>query len=137
MQTSYVDTDGVRHRASPDTVRSLTELLAIDEAPRLVPPTIVAWDGLGTILLRGEGSAADVALVRLVLEDGASVEHRLPIDADGSVLLPPLPFGAHHAEVHLGGAVGATTVLAAPRKLGGSPVRRSRRFGVFAPTYAL
>jgi 4-alpha-glucanotransferase len=137
VQTSYVDTDGVRHGASPDTVRTLTELLAVDDAPHAVPPTIVAWDGLGTIPLRVEGVRSDEARVHLVLEDGAPVEHHAPIDADGSVLLPPLPFGAHRAEVRIGGVTETTTVLAAPRTLGGSPVRRARRFGVFAPTYAL
>jgi len=138
IQTSYVDTGGVRHRASADALLGVLGALGVEVAGRddadraraeleaqrgaqVLPTVVVAWDGELRLDL-----PAGVGDVRLVLEDGQ--EH--PISER-------LPAGAHRLVVGTADGEQVVHVLAAPTRLPGSAVPRHRRFGVFAPTYAL
>jgi 4-alpha-glucanotransferase len=103
----------------------------------------VAWDGRGTLEVRGPAAAPPPG-VRLVHEDGAEDDLLVetdPVaveDVDGvararwRVPLAHLPAGVHH--VRVGDASGVLVV--APSVLPPRPGRR-RQWGVFAPLHAL
>lgn len=104
-----------------------------------IPPVAVAWDGwLQPVRVRGVRHDA-----RLELESG-EVWSSLPVRDDHLVVARALPFGRHELVVHAGGdAAGAgevearCTVFSAPTVAWRPAAGSERRWGVFAPTYAL
>ncbi|MCC6435809.1 MAG: 4-alpha-glucanotransferase [Acidimicrobiales bacterium] len=123
-----------RYGLDLDSAGDAPALLADRERRRrAIEPVLVAWDGrLGPVPV---ASALPVGLLRL--ESGE--ERDLPIH-DDHVLPPPgrLPFGRH--ELLVTGPDGeehTSVVFAAPEVAWRAAAGTERRWGIFAPTYAL
>jgi 4-alpha-glucanotransferase len=122
-----------------------------ETARRLVPPVVTLWDDLPPAArlthLAGEGGRARATIT---LEDGSRREQDLDLETlplaferhglvDRRITLPRLPPGYHRLEVDLGGERHSEcTLLSAPaRSYRGAEPDRARRWGLFAPLYAL
>jgi 4-alpha-glucanotransferase len=90
-------------------------------AARLVPPVLVAWDGVLHV--------PDAPERLLTLEDGST----RPLDAE---VVRDLPLGYHELRVADGGREATGTVISTPVRAWGSR-RRPRHWGVYAPLFAL
>ena len=149
---TYVDAAGHRRVVPERTLRRL--LRAFDDAtalPRRIsletgprgrvsrepPPSVVILRERGRpVVLPGpltQAVAISAAQMRL---DGARHWRRLAVDPSGRPRLPlRLPVGRHTVRLRRGNERRTIHVVVAPRRL---PVRRGpRRWGVFAPVYAL
>jgi len=156
VQASYRNVrTGKTERASGDTLVAVLRALgaplgAAADAPdalaarnaelaaRVLPRTIVAWDG----------RAADIALALPVAARGRRVECVVEAEDGGttrwaasgsarSVRLPSLlPHGAHRLHVRWGSESRTATVLSAPRRLASSASAPRRGWGTFLPLYA-
>jgi 4-alpha-glucanotransferase len=115
-----------------------------------IEPVAVAWDdAAGELTLYGTADRVDAAYtVTVELDTGETVEWPHTVCRTGEVrdaghgsvaftiVLPhALPHGAHRVQVVRGGRRDTATLLAAPRRP--RPRRAGRRWGVFAPLYAL
>ena len=90
-------------------------------AEQLVDHVFVAWDGTLELAPFTTGAA-----VTLTLEDGHEV--------DPASTLPP---GYHQLHVGIGGRAARAQVISAPRHAWAAPPPARRRWGVYAPLYAL
>jgi len=122
-----------------------------ERARRLVRPVVALWDdyppAVALTHLEGESGRARVGVT---LEDGSRREEEIDLEAlpiafvrRGLVrrrlaLLPRLPPGYHRLEVALGERRFESTLVSAPaHSYCGTEPERSRRWGLFAPLYAL
>jgi 4-alpha-glucanotransferase len=167
VERSYDRADGKRQTVPDDGLRRLLGVLGVDaRTERLarqslrearldrlrdaLPPVMVAWDGkpIEVICHVPKGEADQRAQGRIVFENGsakvvsvASESVRVERD-DGLVFaprklrVPPLEPGYHHLEYEMGHRVYRMLVISAPSRAY-SPPGETRRWGVFAPMYAL
>ncbi len=164
--TSYFGVEGLS-RARPEALLAILRILGApvermkdaddalklrrDEiARRLVPPVVTLWEDSpsAAVLSHFEGERGQVS-VSVLFEDGSRREERhdleaLPISFARTGLvrrllsLPPLPPGYHRLEVALGVRRSETTLVRAEtRSFRGPEIDRARRWGLFAPLYAL
>ena len=118
------------------------------------PPVVVAWDGAAPVLgLRVPADVDGDWEVEVVLESGRreraggrlfhlpASDHAYPGGAVWCVRSATLPgageLGYHTVAWRVNGRSGEATVIAAPSSGFGRPDEVPRRWGVFAPTYAL
>lgn len=125
---------------------------ARQEAVRLLDPVYVAWDGARSkvplrlparedhgraeVTLRfdsGETRTAYVVVNELAVLDEQTVAGR-PLEYRALPIEGPLPLGYHHLEVEIRATRVDTLLISAPRRAFVAP---DRRWGLFAPTYAL
>lgn len=147
IQPQFTDNDGVLQQASPDTLRAALHAMGVDpdgarrRSPSQGPsiePVVVAWDGAGTVPIRGGKPGARVDL-SIRAEDGSEIQHRAHLeqasrDRPATVDLPLLEPGYYNLDVEVDGARLESTVIAAPTR---AHEPQERRWGVFAPVYAL
>lgn len=109
-----------------DALRERERILA----GRLLPTTVVAWDGVLPRLEALEGARRPADLF-VETEDGGTIRWEPRRRAPG-----PLPPGVHRLRARSGRKEGEASVLSAPRRLG--PARRETRrgWGTFLPLYA-
>jgi 4-alpha-glucanotransferase len=132
-------------RDAPDALRAYNAARAVD----VVEPVVVQWgeqplefdarlpigtdnDHVTITVERDDGDGendhdGDVPTPAFEVRDGTATDSRRV------VLAQPLPFGVYRLHIEGGGRHGDASVLAAPARLAPSP----RRWGVFAPAYAL
>jgi 4-alpha-glucanotransferase len=164
--TSYYGIEGLS-RARPEALLAVLRILGApveriedaddalrkrwDDAARcLVPPVVALWEeeppvAALTHLERESGRAR----VSLSLEDGSNHEEDVDLETlpiararlglvHRRLALPRLPAGYHRLEVALGGRRSETTLVSAPtHSYRGDESDRARRWGLFAPLYAL
>ena len=115
---------------------ALSEELARHRAGEIIAPVAVAWDGrLPSIPTLAVGSAT-----QLRLESGAVWDRETDLAlADGHVVLRRvLPFGRHELAVHTErGDEHRCVIFSAPSVTWRPQAGAERRWGIFAPTYAL
>ncbi len=126
---------------APDALRAVQAA----RSATVVPPVVVQpSDTAFTIDVRLPTETATLDAFAVTLEDGTTIESSPPqaafdeeAPAEPHVLrlrMPePLGAGVHRLHVEVGGVPGDATVLAAPARARAG----DRRFGVFAPLYAL
>ncbi len=148
IELAYEDYQGNRAEASVDslmaTLRALgVELARPEEAgDRLaalresrqhaaVPPCTVVWGEAPLSLPAPAGPWR----ATLRLEGGE--EHRADGDGGDVWFAGPLPHGYHRLALEHGGEEAAGHVFVAPERAWGCPNEAGRRWGVFAPLYAL
>jgi len=126
-----------------------------EAARRLVPPVVTLWEDQppSAVLTHFEGEGGS-ARVRVAFEDGSRPDEyvedveevdleTLPITRAHRGLvhrllaLPPIPRGYHRLEVALGARRSESTLVSAPARSYRCETDRARRWGLFAPLYAL
>ncbi|HET9132863.1 MAG TPA: 4-alpha-glucanotransferase [Gemmatimonadales bacterium] len=117
--------------ASPDDAESALAAWRATQAAELVPPVVVAWDGIvPPIAVQAHGSVD--ALLRLESGDAAPITmHDRTITASTT-----LPFGVHELLVAAGGRHATCRVIAAPTRAWRSE-RLTRAWGVGVQLAAL
>ncbi len=147
---------GVAVTAPDDTAAAMAALERARWGER-VPPVVVAWDGEALAVplrvpaeddgdwaleVTTEGGQVHRAAGRL-FELGAH-DHAWPAALDGRVHCVRTArvelggeLGYHRLRWQVGGAAGESHVLAAPSRAWGAPGEAGRRWGVFAPLYAV
>jgi 4-alpha-glucanotransferase len=164
--TSYYGVDGLSH-ARAEALLGVLRILGVpveriedaddalrvrrqEAARRLVPPVVTLWDeALASVVLTLLEKDVGNARVRVVLEDGTFQEEDVVVDelpvayarrelVHRRLALPPLPLGYHRLEVSYRDRRSEATLLCAPvRSYRGAETERARRWGLFAPLYAL
>ena len=95
------------------------------------PPVVVAWQGRGQLPLPAGPYEVSVAC-----EDGTT--QTCAGDSDnGAVPLPLLPLGYHRGVARVAKQRFAFTIIAAPSRCYGTSATAERRWGTFAPLYAV
>lgn len=117
--------------ASVDDAGAALEALEAERASQAGPACAVVWGRAELRFSVGAGVHAGV----LQLEDGT--ERRLTISDGAASLAGPVPHGYHTAELHRGAERARVHVIAAPERAFGAPEEAGKRWGVFAPLYAL
>ena len=123
-----------------------------------VPPVLVAWDGAAVVVPARVPADVDVPWqLELTTEDGAVAtasgrlfaaparDHVWPAALGGKVhcvrdlaiAIPGRALGYHRLRWQLGGEHGEAVVIAAPMAAWGAPGTVPKRWGVFAPLYAV
>lgn len=150
VETSYIDLEGRRRRASPEALAAVLAALGhpVESARdaedalwererenhlRLLDPVVVSWEGddRRVPVRLGRGERGQRVECRLVTETGYTVEWA----GAGEVVLPDdVPIGYHDLAVRSGGRRGDARLIRAPRTVH-DPA--GREWGVFLPLYAL
>jgi 4-alpha-glucanotransferase len=159
VQRRYRDADRVDRTVSDDTLCAVLQLLgaeleSIGDAPAalrgyeaaraddVVEPVLVQWgeEALSFDVNLGPGAGIprltlqpDERDARDAFEWAIQVGPGLTPGTQRVSITEPLPYGTYHFHIEAGSRAGDATVLAAPLRLPPS----SRRWGVFAPAYAL
>jgi 4-alpha-glucanotransferase len=156
VQTAFLDVDGRRRRASPESVVAVLRALGapidrVADAPAalaaeheerahaLLDPVVLASPGSpATIPLRAHDQRiAGAASIEVSLESGELLDWSAPmLGQPNRIVLPePLPLGAHDVTVAIGIRRATSTLLVAPERSVASMEEAS--WGVFAPLSAL
>jgi 4-alpha-glucanotransferase len=148
VDTSYTDGLGRRVEVGDETLLRVCAALGAPVAhpgdaaealkslreapPRLVPPVLVAWNGLlDPIPVEGDEPVA----AHLALENGAE---GFLTDLDGALhVRAHLPWGYHRLRVESGGRAETATVISAPERAWRPPGEGGRGWGVGAHLAAL
>lgn len=134
--TEYVDASGREQRASRSTIEAIERALGpFQGAAARDVPVLLATPGSPRPLLQGRrrgGSA--VPRARLGFARGRRGRARPRGSRSGAPVGASIPLGVHNIRVSSGRRVREGFLIVAPRRL---PARRGRRWGLFAPVYAL
>lgn len=162
----YTDYQGRRVEASPEVLMMVLRELGCTlnsvgdapaalaaaqarEAKQLVPPCVVAWDGVAAAIdLRPGARTAATVSWELQLESGARTVGHAKLDdlrerasaaghREFELVIPVGELGYHRIELNLGGERASVHVLAAPQVAFDPPKPETRRWGVFAPIHAI
>ncbi len=146
---------GRRERASQETLLAILRALgapvtvandadgalravAAERAARVLPKTIVAWDGVAPAVPVALPKTAGRARVELVLETEDGGISRWEVSSSARTVRIPrsLPPGAHTLRARWGSESRDAHVLSAPRRLDVRGKPRRRAWGTFLPLYA-
>lgn len=151
LQTAYTDARGVRRVASEAALRAVlaargvetgseravrdaTRRRAREIQSRPLEPVYVAWGGRCRIDL---GPGVPAHAVHLDIEDGSRYEVVPSQISRGRLELRALPFGYHTLRLRAKGREISTRIFSAPLRAWSPPGEPQRRWGIFAPLYAV